>query len=1677
MKAIRRLVPVLAILLACAGPPPTEAAPTYTDGSASFTVNLISIPGNYSQRVDAYWVTDESGAFVMTARYDAGTRRGYLTQWAAARGAWPYNAPIDGFSGATISTWGTFTVNWDCRNTNNVLMPDGLYKFWIEMTDYNGSGPYTTNGIPFYKGLTNVNNTYPNQQYIQNIAVTYTPALAYDIAVTRIAPTVAPTNTLVPVAVTVTNKTSVPESFTVTLSNATSGILLGSYDVGTLGGNEVTNVSFTWDTSGLEIGGYAVVARASAVPNETVLADNILTRTVTLRPPTHDVGVAAIAVPATVRPDARTNVTVTVTNSGDAAESFAVVLTDDTDSKVIGTNQVNALAAQASTTTLFPWNTTNATWGVHTLRAAAATVPDETALADNTLSVLTSVLPPPTTNIYIAKSNYWRYHDQGLDLGTAWKEVAYEDSAWPSGRGPLGYGDAPTNTVLSWGPSSTAKYPTYYFRAQFNLTAMPETLTMRLRRDDGAVVYINGVEAYRTNLPTGTISYTTWALAAVGGTDETTYFQTNLPTANLVFGPNLVAVEIHQSAGDSSDVSFDLELLGAVPPAVPTHDVAISLMAVPPQVLPSTTTNVTVVVTNRGSFTESFAVTLTDDTDTVSLGTQNVSSLATNAGASLAFPWTTPAGPWVNHTLRAVAGPVPSEMARTDNTNTAVVFLAPLLETNVLIGRSNWWRYNDGGFDLTLSPWKQLDYIDSTWGWGRGSFGYGDPVTTTNSYGTNANAKYPTYYYRAKCNLDVPPTWMRLRLRRDDGAVVYHNGVEIFRVNVTNNPVSYTHWASATVDGTSETTYFENDVPVTNAVVGTNVIAVELHQVNATSSDLSFDLELLGINPRTSRVHEVAVAEVRPEADALVGDQMRVAVTVTNRGNASETFTVYLRDTVNTQIVGTAVLSNLAVGASSTVMFDWRTVGASAGSHDLQAFTVRGGVTNLAGMASATARLTGTGFGLHAAGAVGSLGGRCAALAPSGNLLVIGAGATLEVWNVANPALPLKLGSVRLPGLIEGITLAGSNAFAACGQAGVQWVDLSQPASPVHANTFDTSGHAYGCAASGNYLYVADGASGLRIVNIATPATPSVVGAYYTEGPARAVAVAGARAYVVDADKGLLVLNVANPALPTLLGSYAGFHAGQAVALSGGTAYVVDANNHLFVVYVANPMSPTLTGSLTLTNLIPQSLAVNGSTVYVAAGASGLAILTAANPAAPALVSVIPTPGEASGVAVAGATLYLADGFAGFQTYNLAAPVAPLLVGDYATALRASEVVVDGGLAYVAGGETGLRIYAVTNPTAPVLVGTFPGAANASGIALSGATAYVADSQYGLKMVNVADPAAPVLLGTYTTLDLGYLRHVAVAGSLVLISDGRQVALLEASDPANPVLRDTYRAPAFAFSLTVSGSHAYLACGNFGVIILSITPAALSPVGTYDTAGFATRVAVSGAIAHVADGPNGWLMLDVSNPAAPAPLGPPAVAGPIAEVAVSGVLASIANGANLAAQVDVTVPLTPVTRKVFSGLVRALRMAAAGEQTFIAEDEAGLAIVDSSADSDHDGLPDAWEQQIVDANPNDAIGTILAVRPGDDYDGDGASNQAELLAGTSPTDPASVFLLRITSPDGARATIQWHSVAGKTYTLYKTSNLGAGFSVLQDNLAATPPLNTFTDPAPGPDAFYLISVR
>ena len=217
--------------------------------------------------------------------------------------------------------------------------------------------------------------------------------------------------------------------------------------------------------------------------------------------------------------------------------------------------------SQSNTTVNFPGV------GTYVLRLTAN---DGALQASDDLTV--TIQRSPSAVTFIAKGSVWKYLDDGSDQGTGWTSLAFIDSAWASGPAPLGYGDANGQlpaTTTGYGPDANNKYVTTYFRRAFTASnpASVTSLNVSVQRDDGAVVYLNGVEVFRSNMPNGPIDYLTFASMVVGGTDEITFFPQAVDPSLLVNGSNVLAVEIHQANAGSSDIILDLELSGsAFPP-------------------------------------------------------------------------------------------------------------------------------------------------------------------------------------------------------------------------------------------------------------------------------------------------------------------------------------------------------------------------------------------------------------------------------------------------------------------------------------------------------------------------------------------------------------------------------------------------------------------------------------------------------------------------------------------------------------------------------------------------------------------------------------------------------------------------------------------------------------------------------------------------------------------------------------------------------------------------------------------------------------------------------------------------------------------------------------------------------------------------------------------------------
>jgi hypothetical protein len=148
-----------------------------------------------------------------------------------------------------------------------------------------------------------------------------------------------------------------------------------------------------------------------------------------------------------------------------------------------------------------------------------------------------------TTLIARGSGTFWKYLDDGSAPPIAWNQAAFDDHGWKTGASPLGYGDPDVATEISYGTDARAKHITAYFRHEFEVTdaAAVRRLRVLLRVDDGAILYLNGQELRRENMPPGTPTPGTLTPRAIGGSEETIYHQCGIAPTALRSGRNVLA--------------------------------------------------------------------------------------------------------------------------------------------------------------------------------------------------------------------------------------------------------------------------------------------------------------------------------------------------------------------------------------------------------------------------------------------------------------------------------------------------------------------------------------------------------------------------------------------------------------------------------------------------------------------------------------------------------------------------------------------------------------------------------------------------------------------------------------------------------------------------------------------------------------------------------------------------------------------------------------------------------------------------------------------------------------------------------------------------------------------------------------------------------------------------------
>ena len=170
------------------------------------------------------------------------------------------------------------------------------------------------------------------------------------------------------------------------------------------------------------------------------------------------------------------------------------------------------------------------------------------------LALMTTSMIQAQTTIFALQSA-WKFNDADVALPATWKSSNYDVSNWAVGNGPLGYGDPVTTSFISG-------VDTAYLIKDFtvNLADLTNTMEFGVRRDDGIIVYLNGEEVIRDNMPAGAVSHGTFSSTTIDGAAETAINLFSIPKNKFVQGTNRISIELHNRSASSSDLTIDAYL-------------------------------------------------------------------------------------------------------------------------------------------------------------------------------------------------------------------------------------------------------------------------------------------------------------------------------------------------------------------------------------------------------------------------------------------------------------------------------------------------------------------------------------------------------------------------------------------------------------------------------------------------------------------------------------------------------------------------------------------------------------------------------------------------------------------------------------------------------------------------------------------------------------------------------------------------------------------------------------------------------------------------------------------------------------------------------------------------------------------------------------------------------------
>lgn len=437
--------------------------------------------------------------------------------------------------------------------------------------------------------------------------------------------------------------------------------------------------------------------------------------------------------------------------------------------------------------------------------------------------------PADTAVTFIQEGSDWSWRYDAAAWDPDWKTLGYDSSSWATGTAVLGRGPGTWETNIM--PEALSPIP---LSAQFRKAVQVEDpsvvvdAVISVRADDGVVVYVNGVEVGRQNLSNATLGQNSYASAAPRtSTAAANPVQFEVPSAVLRAGDNIVAASVHGNYRGTTDLSFDLSF------AATRGEAQIPDAPAAPQVSVEANSPTTATISwlaDEGSVGISKYLLSRDGEQLAELGGDELTYL--DEGLS----------PETSYEYAVVAV---GEFGRSSDAGSATLNTpADTTKTVIELGSTWSWRYDSAAWDPT---WNTVGFDDSTWASGEAPLGRGPGTWATNIMPDTLSPVPLSAQFRQVVQVEDPAQLgsPMIKVRADDGVVVYVNGQEVGRKNLPSGTLGQNSYATAAPRASAAAANLsEFEVPAALLQAGENTVAVSIHGNYRGTTDLSYDLSL-----------------------------------------------------------------------------------------------------------------------------------------------------------------------------------------------------------------------------------------------------------------------------------------------------------------------------------------------------------------------------------------------------------------------------------------------------------------------------------------------------------------------------------------------------------------------------------------------------------------------------------------------------------------------------------------------------------------------------------------------------------------------------------------------------------------------------------------------------------------